>query len=280
MVKRNLRGARALVTGASSGIGRELVLELARRGCSTLSLARTEEELRKLVDEANEIRARAFPDSPEHFYIVGDVCSSDVREQAVADAVERFEGLDLLVNNAGAGATLLVEETSDELACELFDLNFFSPLELTKTALPALKESASKGRRPLVVNVASIVGVRGTPYYGVYGASKAALIALTDAWRAELCASGVDFLTVAPGTTATRFFHSLREDKGRPNLPKHAPADPKAVAVEIASAAERGAKRIVPASKSAKALGFFSRHFPALIDDLMKNCASETKASR
>ena len=70
------------------------------------------------------------------------------------------------------------------------------------------------------------------------------------------------------------------DDKKYLNLLRKEYPTNEAVAAEIASAAERGAKRIVPASKSAKALGFFSRHFPALIDDLMKNCASETKASR
>ncbi|MBR5759665.1 MAG: SDR family NAD(P)-dependent oxidoreductase, partial [Thermoguttaceae bacterium] len=134
------------------------------------------------------------------------------------------------------------------------------------------KESASEGRAPLVVNVASIVGVRGTPYYGVYGASKAALIALTDAWRAEMTNAGIDFLTVTPGTTASEFFDSLREDEARPKLPKHKPADPKDVATAILNAAEKGKHRLVPASKSASALNFFSRFFPNLIDDFMRQC--------
>lgn len=279
MCKRKLRGARVLLTGGSSGIGRELALELARRGASVCVLARREEALRTLIDEMNAIRAASFSSDPGHFYVVGNVCASDVREQAVAETLEQFGGIDLLINNAGAGATTPVEDTTDELACELFDLNFFSPLELTKTALPALKESAAsqenkeRGIRPLVINVASIVGVRGTPYYGVYGAAKAALIALTDAWRAELSGVGVGFLTVTPGTTASEFFDVLREDTRRPNLPAHKPAQPKAVALAVLNAAEKGKRRIVPASSSAKWLGWFSRFFPSLIDLLMSGCA-------
>ena len=272
MSKRNLRGSRAVVTGGSSGIGRELALELARRGASVCVLARREEALRNVVDEMNAIRLESFPDTSEHCYVVGDVCSSDVRELVVETVKERFGGLDLLFNNAGAGATLAAESTSDELACELFDLNFFSPFELTKTALPSLKESAANGRSAVVVNVASIVGVRGTPYYGVYGASKAALIALSDAWRAELAPSGVEFLTVTPGTTSSEFFDSLREDQARPNLPKHTIATPKAVALDVLKALENGKRRVIPASSGARSLGLFSRLCPNLVDLFMRDC--------
>ena len=177
MSKRNLRGSRAIITGASSGIGWELALEFARRGASVCVMARREERLAELVAELNAIREASFPESPEHFYVAGDVCSADDRDRTLTETESRFGGIDVLVNNAGAGARLTIEETSDELACEMFDLNFLSPFELTKGALPALKASAESaenrraGIRPFVVNVSSIVGVRGTPYYGVYGAS-------------------------------------------------------------------------------------------------------------
>ncbi len=281
MSKRILRGSRVVVTGASSGIGRELALELSRRGAVVCALARRERELLALVDEMNAIRMKNFASFPVHFCVVGDVCESDVRERAIAETVERFGGLDILVNNAGAGATIPAEDTSDDLACELFDLNFFSPFELTKLALPSLKKSASsnenreKGIRPLVINLSSIVGLRGTPYYGVYGASKAALLTLTDAWRAELSCEGVDFLTVMPGTTSSQFFDVLLRDVRRPNFPNHRPALPKDVALAIANAAEQGRKRLVPVSRSAKLLYFLSRYFPGLTDTLMNQYSSQ-----
>lgn len=279
MSKRTFRGARVLLTGASSGIGRELALELARRGASLCVLARREDPLRALVGEMNAVRAEAFPAAPEHFCVVGDVCSSDVREQAVAETIDRFQGLDVLINNAGAGATLPAEETADDLACELFDLNFFSPFELTKTALPELKASAASREnkrrrvRPLVINFSSIAGVRGTPYFAVYGAAKAALLVLTDAWRAEINASGVDFLIVTPGLTSSQFFNVLREDKRRPKLPTLKWAEPKDVAITVLNAAERGKRRIVPSSPSAKLLGWCSRFCPSLVDRVMNRFA-------
>ncbi len=261
---------RAVVTGASSGIGRELALELARKGCSVCAVARRENLLSELLSELNSIRESLFADSPEHFCIVGDVCSSDVREEVVAKTVERMGGLDLLVNNAGAGATVPIEDSSDDLACEMFDLNFFSPMELTKLALPALRESARKGLKPLVVNLASIVGFRGTPYFGVYGAAKSALLTLTDAWRAELSGVGIDFLSVMPGTTATQFFDALHEDEGRPVLPKHKAATSSAVAKAILKAAEKGKRRIVPANAPASLLYFVERLCPSFVDEVMR----------
>ena len=275
MSKRNLRGSRAIITGASSGIGWELALEFARRGASVCVMARREERLAELVAELNAIREASFPESPEHFYVAGDVCSADDRERTLTATESRFGGIDVLVNNAGAGATLAIEETSDELACEMFDLNFLSPFELTKGALPALKASAESaenrraGIRPFVVNVSSIVGVRGTPYFGVYGASKAALLTLTDAWRVELAGTGVEFLTVTPGTTSSEFFDKLREDRLRPKLPKHRAATPKEVALAIADAVEKGKKRLVPASKSASLLSVIARFCPGFTDGVM-----------
>ena len=146
MCKRKLRGARVLLTGGSSGIGRELALELARRGANVCVLARREEALSALVDEMNAIRAASFSNDPEHFYVVGNVCASDVREQAVAETLEQFGGLDLLINNAGAGATTPVEDTTDELACELFDLNFFPLWNLPKRRCPRLKRARRRKR--------------------------------------------------------------------------------------------------------------------------------------
>lgn len=269
MSKRVLRGMRAIVTGASSGIGRELALELARRGASVCVTARREDRLRTLTDEMNDLRRASYGDLPEHFSVTGDVCDSIVRESIVESAIERFGGVDLLINNAGAGATTPVESSSDELACEMFDLNFFAPLELTKTALPALRASARQERKPLVVNTSSIVGFRGVPYYGVYGAAKSALLTLTDAWRAELSDVGIGFLTVMPGKTSSQFFDVLREDVCQPNLPKIKSADCRLVARAILNAAEKGKKRVVPASASAKLLYLISRFCPDLCDALM-----------
>lgn len=273
MSKRVLRGMRAIVTGASSGIGRELALELARKGCSVCASARRENLLAELTAELNAIRESVAPESPEHFYIVGDVCSDTLREAAVSKTIERLGGLDLLVNNAGAGATLPIEETSDELACEIFDLNFFSPMELTKLSLPALRESARQGRSPLVINLSSIVGFRGTPYYGVYGSAKSALLTLTDAWRTELSGVGIDFLTVMPGTTASQFFDVLREDECRPALPKHKPASSKDVALAIVKAAEQRKRRIVPVSRAANLLYLVGRFCPSLCDSIMRRAS-------
>lgn len=255
--RRSFKGARVLLTGASSGIGRETALELARRGATLAVLARREEPLRTLVAELGG----------DSFYLVGDVCDAAFRARALSETLERFGGLDVLVNNAGAGATLRVEETSETLARDLFELNFFAPFELTKAAFPALLESAKAGRDPLVVNLASIVGVRGTPHYGVYGAAKAALLTLADAWRAETTTRGIDFLTVSPGTTETEFFDVLKENRSQPFWPRHKNATPVGVAKALVDAAARRKNRIIPHPPS-RILDRLNRFCPRLADAL------------
>lgn len=187
-----LSGRTALVTGGSRGLGLCIAEELARRGARVAILAREPAELTAAAE-----RLRALGAEP--LTIAADVRLAPDAERAVTETVERFGGLDLLVNNAGVISVgplseMAVADFEDEMA-----VHFFGPLRLSLAALPHL-ESSGAGR---IVNIASIGGRLPVPHMAPYSASKAALVGLSDALRSELAPLGVKVTTVCPGPMRT-----------------------------------------------------------------------------
>lgn len=255
---RSLSNRRALVTGASSGIGRALALELARRGVDLVLLARREERLAKLATQIRALGRRAA-------VVVGDVTDADARRRALEAARNELGGLDILVNNAGVAAHGRFAEASPERIRPIMEVNFFAPVELIREAIPLLRH----GARPIVVNVGSILGERGSPHKSEYSASKFALHGFSQAVRPELAKLGIDVLVVAAGPTETEHFDVLLE--GDANLPwgnpRRQPADE--AARTIVRAIERGRKMIVTGWRG-KLLLLADRFFPGLVERMMR----------
>ncbi len=270
-MQRSFKQSRVLLTGASSGIGRALALELAAAGAELVLLARREERLEEL---AAEIRARFSDLSPKVLTVCGDVTDPQTRQVAVETARRELGGIDYLINNAGVGATCRIEATSDELLHRLMDVNYFSAVGLTQATLPSLRESAQSeerqklGVRPMVVFLGSIVGLRGVPHYGAYGAAKFAVAGISESLRTELSSEGIDVLLVSPGTTKTEFFDVLLESSSAPDLPAHKSVSSESVAREILAAMRRGKHRIIPYFP-AKILYYLNRLCPGLVDRIM-----------
>lgn len=197
---------RALVTGASSGIGAATARLLASAGYRVALLARDESKLRGLADELGAERALVLP---------CDLRDPAAIERAFATTRERFGGLDLLVNNAGLGYRARVDELDPALLRQTFETNVSGLLLACKAALPLLRASP----RPVVVNVASVVGRRGIPGQSAYAASKAAVVSIGEALRLEWRAHGIAVCTLNPGLTATGFFEA------QPNPARLAPPD-------------------------------------------------------
>src|SRR4051812_36620675 len=139
-------------------------------------------------------------------------------------AREQLGGLDLLVNNAGIGAMGPFAEASPERLRQVMEVNFFAPAELIRLGLPLLQF----GRKPLVVNVGSILGQVGIPLCAEYCASKFALRGLSQSLRAELAPVGIDLLLVSPGTTETEFFERAIDARKLPWSDRRAMAPGKA----------------------------------------------------
>ncbi len=257
MARRTLDGSRAIVTGASSGIGRELVRQLAAAGGRVVAVARRAERLRALAEETASARG-------EIATVAGDVTEPETRRRAAETAGSRFGGLDILVNNAGIGAQGLFEEADAGRVRRVMEVNFFAPVEMTRLALPLLRQ----GSAPMIVNVSSILGRRGVPHNSEYCASKFALHGFSESLRAELCRHGIDLLVVSPGTTETEFFDSVIEKTGAPAWPEHRPVSAAEVARKTILAMRRGKHEIVPYLWGKVLLGL-NRLSPALVDRLM-----------
>jgi len=256
-MKRKLEGARAIVTGASSGIGRAVALELARRGAGVVVAARRSDRLR---ETAEQITAMGRPVE----MVVGDISDPTVRKCVVDAAEENLGGLDVLVNNAGIGAMGLFEDADPERVRRIMEVNFFSLVEMTRLALPLLK----RGKTPIVVNVSSILGHRGVPYNSEYCASKFAVHGFSESIRTEFAPLGIDVLVVSPGTTETEFFDRAIERKAEPKWPEHKPVSAAEVARQMVRAMRLGRHEIIP-YKWGRVLCRLNRLSPRLVDGLM-----------
>lgn len=189
----------ALITGASSGIGRALANAAADRGISAILSGRNVELLAEVAREA-EARGRARGKTVRMIPVAGDVTREAYRHELVASAERELGRLDLLVNNAGRGYYARTRDIDPAELTDLFALNVLAPLRLTQLALPAL--AATRGT---VVMVSSIAGVLAAPTMGAYAASKFALEAIAMALRSEVAAEGIRVLVVRPGPVETPF---------------------------------------------------------------------------
>ena len=202
----NLANRVVIITGASSGIGEALARLFAAQGARLALAARSEEKLRALAAELGEERA---------LVVSTDVADPGQCERLVKRTVERFGGVDVLVNNAGLGLYGSLEETDWEHSRERWEVNFFGLLRLTRAALPYLKE-----RRGMVVNISSVAGKVALPFMGDYCASKFAVNAFSNALRMELAAEGVRVAVVCPGRVKTRFHASAYREGHLPGVYK------------------------------------------------------------
>jgi short-subunit dehydrogenase len=256
-MKRDLNNRRAIITGASSGIGRETALALAANGVRMVVIARREDRLRQLVEEINALGQNVEA-------VVGDITDPETRQCAIHTAQSKFGGLDILVNNAGVGALGLFEQADPQSIRRVMEVNFFALVEMTRLALPLLKQ----GVKPIVVNVGSIVGHRGIPHRSGYSASKFAVQGFSEAIRAEFTRLGIDVMLVSPGTTGTEFFDSEIERTSRPSWPEPRPVSAAKVAKAIVRGIRLGRHEVVP-SGFARLLFWLNRISPRLVDKML-----------
>jgi short-subunit dehydrogenase len=139
------------------------------------------------------------------------VTSDADRRRLIETAVERFGGIDVLINNAGIGSFGHFGESSETVLRQIMEVNFFAPAELIRLAIPHLQ----RGVRPAIVNVSSMCGRRGIPAWPEYSASKFALCGLTEALRAEMVRFDLDVLLIVPGLTRSDYFGHLLRNEGR-----------------------------------------------------------------
>jgi short-subunit dehydrogenase len=255
MARRPINGLRTIVTGASSGIGRALVVELVKRGAKVLAMARRGERLQALGAELA---------APERFqYVIGDVTRREDRAAAIDLARSQFGGLDALINNAGNGALGRFDHADEARLRQIMEINFFAPAEFIREALAELRS----GNQPIIVNMGSVLGHRAVPEKSEYCASKFALHGLSDALRLELAPLGIDLLLVSPSTTSSEFFDVAAGNSSKP-LGRFGAVTPKYVARRSVAAMAAGRREII-LSTGGKLLVWIDRLCPALADWLI-----------
>jgi len=224
----------AIVTGASSGIGKATAIALAEKGWNLVLAARRPHELE---DTAALCRAQGAG----CLSVPADVSNADQCSSLVEKALAEFGAVHLLVNNAGFAIFDSISEASTTNLTDMMNTNYFGTVYCVKAVLPHMIGN----RRGAIVNIGSISGIMGFAGMGGYSASKFALAGFTEALRDELKDSGVTVSLICPGTTNTPFFNIAEKGK-MPHANRLILAiSPERVARAVLRAEQRGSYRII-----------------------------------
>jgi NAD(P)-dependent dehydrogenase (short-subunit alcohol dehydrogenase family) len=204
MALRQVRGSTVVITGATSGIGRETAREFARAGARVVAAGRREDRLRELVTEIEGTGGAALA-------VATDVADAAQVDRLIERTIERFGVVDTLVNNAGIGMAARFEEQSIADFRRVMEVNFWGAVHACKAALPHMRAQASGG---LIINISSIMGKRGLPYETAYCASKFAMAGFSEALRTEVMAQGIDVSTIFPGAIESEIWETTENRTG------------------------------------------------------------------
>jgi short-subunit dehydrogenase len=180
----------ALITGASSGIGRDTAIKLAEKGFEVIAVARREKRLKELADQFQNITPKRV-----------DLSQADQTEIFCQYLSELQNPVTVLINNAGYSVRGALEDVPIDSIRRLFEVNVFALMRVTQACLPGMR----KLRKGTIINLSSIVGKFSFPFSGVYAAVKHAVEGITDALRLELSPFGIKVVAIRPGPIATEF---------------------------------------------------------------------------
>lgn len=213
----SLRARVALVTGASKGIGRATALRLAQDGANMVIAATSNDLLEKVKGELEGLGA-------ESIAVRCDVTHLSECEDLVQQALSRFGHIDILVNNAGVGFSGKIVDSDPKEAEQMVKVNILGVYYMTRLVLPSMIEQG----RGDIVNIGSVAGLKYSPNFAIYSATKFAVRAFSEALRNEVQGHNIRVTLVHPGMTRTAFFDSFTKggspvpiDKGEILRPEH-----------------------------------------------------------
>lgn len=234
----------AIITGASSGIGKAFAFEFARNGFDVFLTARNEDALQKIADEC----VKKFGVTAEIF--TADLSNSDSTDVLIK-AIEKRR-FDVLVNNAGFGVKGNFAETKIAEELEMLNVQLAAMLKLTKAVLPEMIENKS-GK---ILNIASVYSFSPVPMQAVYSASKAFMLSFSSALQDELKDKNIQVSVVCPGITQTEFrTRAGIIDKKNSGMTAEKVA-------EIAFAEMQKGKHVIVPGFENKVFAFISKHLP------------------
>lgn len=200
-----------LITGASSGFGRDTAETLAKAGHRVFASMRDPAD--KNREAANALWSLGLDVLPL------DVTDDESVQKAVQSAVDKAGRIDVLVNNAGIASAGITEAFAPDQVRALFDTNVIGPLRMARAVLPSMR----RDRDGLVINIGSILGRVTFPFFGLYGASKFAVEALTDSLRYEVSQFGVDVVLVQPSAYPTSMYSSAQSPSDEDRVASYGP---------------------------------------------------------
>ena len=250
-----------LITGGCAGIGRALAMRFAQAGARLVILDLQRDGLDSLVQHLSDHH------NCEALGLVCDVADAQAVQRAVAQTLERFGGIDVLVNNAGITHRSTFAETEMAVFQRIMAVNYFGAVHCTKAALPSLI-----ARRGQVVVLSSLSGFAPLLYRSAYNASKHALHGLFETLRAELKGSGVNVMLVCPGFTATDLRKNALVGDGSVTQQPPLAIGKVASAQDVAEAIYRGAlrrRRLLVLSNVNWRARLLARFFPRLFERVL-----------
>jgi short-subunit dehydrogenase len=256
MTLRTLHGSTAVITGATSGIGRATARVFAQAGARVVAAGRREERLTALV-------ADIVTGGGEALAIRTDVAELSQVERLVTRAVERFGRIDTLVNNAGVGLVARFAEQSLADVRRVMEVNFWGAVSACRAAVPRMRAQPSGG---VIINIASILGKRGMPFQTAYCASKFALAGFSAALWTELMAEGIVVSTIFPGAVESEIWDAAANQTGL-ELPQTAvPKFPAAALARLIVQAARCPQPEIVVALDAQGLHFWNTLMPGALD--------------
>lgn len=263
---KTLTGKVVWLTGASSGIGEALAIELAKEGCKLILSARRKNELQRVqkLAELSDDNCLLLPLDLEQYQDF---------ENLKNIALQKFNRIDVLVNNAGISQRSLAIETSIEVDKRLMEVNYIGTVALTKTLLPHF----IKNKSGLIVTVTSAVGKIPSPWRSSYAAAKHALHGFFDSLRAECYQDGLRVLLVCPGFVATNVsVNALTgngETTGKMDAATAKGISAKKCAQGIVAAMKAEKQEVVIGGIKEKFGVWTKRHFPLLFSVMIRKMA-------
>ncbi|WP_370981143.1 SDR family NAD(P)-dependent oxidoreductase [Agaribacterium sp. ZY112] len=205
----NFENTTILITGASSGIGKEFAIQLAREGANLILTARTHSDLKKLADELESRHTNIWV-----IAIPADLSESNGARTLFEKTSDLGFSVDYLINNAGFGRFCQFPEKDFETYHRMIMLNINSLVELTHLYLPFMRKNNIGG----IINVASTASFQPLPYQAVYGASKAFVLSFSEALTGELLDTDLRVMALCPGATESRFMDTANADTSNMKL--------------------------------------------------------------
>ncbi|NQU64560.1 MAG: SDR family oxidoreductase [SAR324 cluster bacterium] len=250
------------ITGASSGIGKALALDLSEKGANLILSSRNEEEL-------NAVKSSCAR-SDQHLVLPLDLEQYERMEEKANTALEKFGHVDVLFNNAGITQRSYVRETTLQVDQRVMNTNFFGSVALTKAILPSML----KRETGHIVVTSSVSGKMGVPLRSAYCASKHALHGFFDAMRAELWDQGIRVTIICPGFVQTQVsVNALIGDGSSYQKMDEATANgitPENCANEIIKAMVEGKDELILAQGKERFGVFMKRFFPSIFNKLIR----------